>query len=139
MQWIRDCLNQAKVLAHKYLALDETVSLDPAVLDRAYATWLALWQNGNASEDPNTVVNCIGLAFGQRLVDSLGMKWVVVADAQGTDMGVCFGPPTTGVLVFPTHTVANRLETRETGFIQTLFEAIRARIAGLNFTTVTQG
>jgi hypothetical protein len=128
LKWIRDCVNQAHTLAGRYLGTDAKRPLDPVTLDCAYRAWLAQWQSGNASEDPNVVVNCIGSAFGQWLVDSLGMTWTVVADANGTDMGVSFGPSANRVLVFPTHAVARRLETRETGFIQELFEATRNQI-----------
>jgi hypothetical protein len=131
VQWIRDCVNQVRILVKKYLAINDTVSLDPATLDRAYGGWLVQWQSGKASEDPNTIVNCIGLAFGQCLVDSLGMKWAVITDSNGSDMGVFVGSPATRVLVFPTHAVAKRLEAKETGFIQRLFEAIRTQVKGL--------
>lgn len=131
LQWIRDCVNQARYLVKKYLATDASVSLDPATLDRVFGSWLAQWQSGNSLEAPNTMVNCVGLAFGQWLVDSLGMKWTVVTDVNGSDMGVCFGPHATHVLVFPTHAIARRLEMKETGFIQRLFEAIRTQVDGM--------
>ena len=46
-------------------------------------------------------------------------------------MGVYFGPPANRILVFPTHAVAKRLEAKEIGFIQELFEAIRTQVEGL--------
>jgi hypothetical protein len=127
-RWIRQGVDQARMLIKTYLAVTETPMLDPANLDRAYGAWLNQWQSGKSSEAPNTVVNCIGLAFGQWLVKSLGMEWTVVTDASGTDIGVSYGPPESQVLVFPTHAVAKRLETRETGFLQELFEVIHNQV-----------
>jgi len=132
MEWIRACLNEAGELAQKYFSMNKAGSLNPAALDRAFGCWLSQWQSRTGAEDPNTIINCIGLAFGQSLVDCLGMRWVVVTDSNGTDMGVCFGEPANRVLVFPTHAVAKRLETKETDFLQKLFEATRAQINGLN-------
>jgi hypothetical protein len=130
-QWIRECVDQATALAKKQLSLEEITTLDPVTLDRAYSGWLREWESAKPSEDPNTVVNCIGLAFGQWLVDCLGMKWSVVSDTSGTNLGVCIGPPESRIVTFPTHAVAKRLKTRETGFLQRLFETIRTQIDGL--------
>jgi hypothetical protein len=129
IQLIADNLDQARSLAHKYHPITESNLLDPVTLDKVYAGWQAEWQAGNALENPNSVVNAIGTAFGQCLVDCLGMQWTVVSDAQGSDLGVFFGPPATRVLVFPTHVIANRLESKETGFIQELFETICVQVS----------
>jgi hypothetical protein len=127
-EWLAECVSHARDLVKKYLSTNANRPLDPATLDRAYGGWLTQWQGGNASEAANAVVNSVGSAFGQWLVDVLGMEWVVVAAAKDSDMAVCYGPPAARVLVFPTHAVAKRLETRETNFMQELFEVIRTRV-----------
>jgi hypothetical protein len=129
--WIRDCLNQARRFTQSYVKEKKSDMLDPVVLDLAIGGWLVQWQMGKAPEDPNTVVNVTGLAFGQWLVDCLGMKWTVVTDATGTDMGVRHGPLSSQVLVFPTHVVAKRLEAREAGFFEKLYQVISTQISAL--------
>jgi hypothetical protein len=128
-QWIQDCLARARALAQTCLAPDAPPVLAPDVLDHVYGLWLAQWQNGLASEDPNTVVNATGIAFGQWLVDSLGMEWTVVSDALGTDMGVRSRARENQMVVFPTHLVAKRLQTRETAFFEQLFLVISDQVS----------
>lgn len=126
--WISDCVTQAREFVQKYLRTIRVPMLDPAILDEAFSAWAVQWQAGSASEDPNTVVNCIGLAFGQWLVDRLDMEWTVVNDASGTDMAVRFGRPGNHVQVFPTHVVAKQLHYMEPGFLAKLFDITRAQV-----------
>ena len=75
-----------------------------------------------ASGDPNGLINAIGIAFGQVLVDRLGFRWVIATDDYGTDLGVVAAEGTGDVLVYPANFVAKRFEERRTGFI---VEAVR--------------
>jgi hypothetical protein len=126
--WIGECADQARVLCAKYLPSAPLSRLEPSVLDSAYSRWLADWQTGKVTEDPNTVVNSTGIAFGQWLVASLGMEWTVVSDSIGTDMGVRYCGPTNRVVVFPTHFVAKRLELHESDFFEPFYDQIRVQI-----------
>lgn len=132
IQWIKGCVEQARGFVEKYQKGSGAVVLDPTALDQTFAGWLKEWKKGKTSEDPNLVVNSIGLAFGQWLVDHLGMEWSVIEDAGASDMAVVFGPPGGQVQVFPTHAVAKRLEARETGFLEPLFDAIKAQVTAVN-------
>ena len=87
--------------------------LDPAALDVAWSFWLHGWPADQ--EDPNPVINAIGLAFGQYLVEHLGLAWKVVEDEFGTEIAVHGDPG--DILVFPANLVAKRLESRETDFL----------------------
>jgi hypothetical protein len=72
------------------------------------------------------MVHVVGLAFGQRLVDDLGMRWVVASDEYGTEMAVHH--PLGDTLVYPANLVAKRWESRETGFLRPLYDGVRARL-----------
>ena len=86
--------------------------LDPAALDAAWVFWLQAWPADE--EDPNPVINALGMALGQYLVDRLGLDWKLVEDEYGTEVAV-HGQPG-DVLVFPPNLVAKRLESRTVGF-----------------------
>jgi hypothetical protein len=64
--------------------------------------------------DPNEAINCVGLAFGQLLVDRFGLAWVALTDEYGTEIAVR-GP--SDFTVFPTNFVAKRYESGESDFL----------------------
>jgi hypothetical protein len=101
--------------------------LDPAALDAAWSFWLQAWPAGE--EDPNPVINALGLAFGQYLVDRLDLDWKLVEDEYGTEVAV-HGQPG-DVLVFPPNLVAKRLETRTVGFFVPVAGQIERQVEGL--------
>ena len=90
-----------------------------AALDHAWASWLD--RQIVDPQDPNPVINAVGIAFGQALIDALdGFCWVVATDAQGSDLAVS-GPPGSGdVLVYPANVVAKRYESRTAVFLAAL-------------------
>ncbi len=102
-----------------------TRDLEPSTLDVAYAAWFA--QHDAEAEDPNSMINAFGIAFGQLLVDQLQLKWVVASDEQGTEMAV-HGQPG-DILVYPPNLVAKRYTTRETEFFAPLFAEMQEQIA----------
>jgi hypothetical protein len=124
--WVDDNL----AAAHRYVAdaghlLDGTQPLDPPALDAAWSFWLQAWPADE--EDPNPVINALGLAFGQYLVDRLGLDWKVVEDENGTEIAV--HGQVGEVLVFPPNLVAKRLEQRATDFFVPVAGQIEQRVA----------
>jgi hypothetical protein len=94
------------------------------------ATWVA-WQvdkNGDRP-DPNTVVNALGLCFGQQLVDRLGFRFAVITDDHGTELG-CIAQPG-DITVFPANATAKRLKKGARPFFADLFSQIESRVRSL--------
>ena len=79
-------------------------NLTPAALDELWAALLS-----EEPADPNPTINMIGLAFGQLLVDRLGLSWVALTDEHGTEIAVRGGANFT---VFPTNFIAKRYAGR---------------------------
>ena len=77
---------------------------DLEALDALWVRWQSDRDPGRP--DPNTVVNALGLCFGQQLVDRLGFRWAVITDQLGTEMGCIAGE----VTVCPANLTAKRLE-----------------------------
>ena len=126
-------LNEAElgwVAEHVALARTLTEATDegaptPDALDALWADWL---EHGDPQE-ANDVINIVGLAFGQRLVDDLGMRWVAATDEHGTEVAVHH--PAGDALVMPPNLVAKRLETREVGFLRPIHDAIADQLGQL--------
>ena len=98
-------------------------NLSPETLD---VFWAALLRDEPA--DPNPAINIVGLAFGQLLVDGLGLSWVALTDEQGTEIAVRGRGNFT---VFPTNFIAKRYERRETNFIAPAYQEMVLTAASL--------
>ena len=124
MAWIAENLDEARSLAARY-APQAGGDLDPLRLDRALTGW-SISRDPTQRVEPNALVNALGLAFGQYLVDRLGMSWAVVSDEQGTDIAVHSSPG--DILIFPTSAAAKRVEGGEFLFFEDLYRQMAADI-----------
>ena len=124
LDWIAQNLASARELAKEFGTQGENENLAPNILDEAFVGWLEQWDS--TKEDPNPAINAFGIAFGQSLVDTLGLHWAVVTDSQGTEIAVHGSPG--DILIFPPNLVAKRFAKRQTGFMAPLFESIAADV-----------
>jgi hypothetical protein len=119
--WVKTQLENALKFVEDFSPADSAQPLNLAALDRAYAAWI----DSGPTEVPliNATINCVGVAFGQILLDGVGLelRWVIATDEYGTDLAV-YGLPNQGdILVYPATFVAKRWETRETNFLETTY------------------
>jgi hypothetical protein len=105
-EWVATNVAEAKQLLEG--------NLSPETLDDL---WAALLREEPA--DPNPAINMVGLAFGQLLVEGLGLSWVALTDEQGTEIAVRGRGDFT---VFPTNFIAKRYAGRETNFIAPAYQ-----------------
>ena len=116
LAWIAEQLGKAVDFVIASLPQREPSSIGLEVLDQAFAAWMA----STAAKEPatvNAIINCVGIAFGQSLVDGLGLRWVMATGEHGADLAV-YGLPGKGdVLVYPADFVAKRWERGETDFL----------------------
>jgi hypothetical protein len=83
--WVAQQLGAAGQFAQDYCGQRQLTGL--AALDHAWASWLD--RQAVDPEDPNTVINAVGVSLGQAVVDTLeGFSWVIAEDANGTDLAV---------------------------------------------------
>jgi hypothetical protein len=112
-QWVGSNVELAGEIAKGYgLAVEPGDSLDPQMLDTAWASWLVDHVRGE--EDPNPYINAFGVAFGDHLLRRLGLEWKIVEDKHGTEMAV-WGHEG-DVLVFPLNLVGKRYVDGTTTF-----------------------
>src|SRR6185437_15434504 len=69
--WIQAQLENASKVIERFSPSDSGTPLTLAALDRAFAAWLA---SEPAPADINEIINCAGIAFGQALVDTVGLN-----------------------------------------------------------------
>lgn len=125
--WIKEQLQSAEKFVSAF-SPEDSGSRCLAALDRAFAAWL---DSGPAVAEVNAIINCVGIAFGQALVDGLGLEWVIATDEHGTDLAV-YGLPNRGdVLVYPANFVAKRWERRETNFLEGAYRRIGEDVRAL--------
>lgn len=128
--WIAEELERAAEFVKSIRPQAIAQPIDLNALDEAFAAWMA----SSSAKEPcnaNAAINCVGMAFGQSLVDGLGLKWVIATDDYGTDLAV-YGLPGTGdVLVYPANFVAKRWERRETNFLAKSYRQIERDVKAL--------
>lgn len=114
LAWIGDNLARATAMAKKYGGdADSAQRPTLAGLDGLWRAWsVALRESG---DDPNALINMVGVALGQHLVDEAGLAWVIVTDELGTDLAV-YGAKNE-ILVVPCNLVAKRWQSGEPEFV----------------------
>jgi Domain of unknown function (DUF3806) len=120
--WLKDQIHNASKFVECFSPADGGQPLTLAALDRAFAAWVT---SGPSEADiVNAIINYVGIAFGQSLVDTVGFKWVIATDDHGSELAVHGLPEQGDVLVYPTNFVAKRWERRETNFLEEAYRQI---------------
>jgi len=128
VDWLQSQREGASKFVKEFSPSDSEMPLTLGALDRAFANWMS---SDPRPESINDGITYVGIAFGQTLVDGLGLNWVFATDDQGTDLAV-YGLPGRGdVLIYPANFVAKRWERRETNFLEWSYEQIAADIRAL--------
>lgn len=113
VEWRDHQLTVAAVLAEAY-AGDPSAPPALATLDAVVAGWLA----DDHGIDVNTVVNAVGVAFGEHVARDAGLQWVIATDEHGSDLALHGRPG--DVLVHPANAVARRVVEGRTPFVADL-------------------
>ncbi len=128
--WLADQLKNVAKFVEAYSPEDSENSLNLAALDRAFAAFLATGQSDIGLV--NTIISSVGIAFGQLLVEGLGLEWVIATDEQGSDLAV-YGLPGKGdVLIYPANFVAKRWERREKNFLKRSYDLIASQVRDIS-------
>jgi hypothetical protein len=125
--WISQQIEAAKEFVSETLGEGINDLPSPQDLDRAFDAWL-----NSPSHDPadaNFVVNCVGIAFGQHLVNSTPLKWVIATDGYGTELAIYGFEGTGDVLVYPQNFVAKSYEAKSGIFIVESIKQMQADVS----------
>jgi hypothetical protein len=128
-EWIAQQIAVAHELVQRTVNKDTEELPSPEDLDHAFNSWLH--SLGPDEADANSVVNCVGIAFGQHLVNSTQLEWVIASDEYGTELAL-FGLPGQGdILVYPQNFVAKRYEANVGTFIVESIDQIRSDVSSV--------
>jgi hypothetical protein len=127
--WIQEQLRGAAKLVEIFWPQEAGKPLTLAALDCAFTVWSV----GNEKDNKiiNAVINRVGVAFGQFLVDGLGLNWVIATDERGSDLAV-HGPPGKDVLIYPANFVAKRWERQEMQFLEKSYNQIADQVRAVH-------
>ena len=92
-------------------------SWGPDDLDAAFSAW-SVADNRNDCDD-EVVVQVLGAAFGDHCVRTLGMKWVVITDKDGSAAAI--RGLKKDIRAFPFHSIRKRIAAREHGFFKSVY------------------
>jgi hypothetical protein len=120
--WLAAQMKVAASLVNCYSPGDSEDPLSLVTLDRAYTAWVSSGPHDNAVI--NGIINAVGAALGQFLVDHENFRWVVATDDGGSELAVFALPGTRDVLVYPMNFAAKRFERGEVGFLNKSYERI---------------
>jgi hypothetical protein len=143
--WINGRIEEARKFVDAFSPEDAGEPIMLPVLDRAFAAWVEGEGKGVGNLlceapfgpfrqkvpdpfSPAAVIDVVGVAFGQILVNALDLRWVVHTTQQGSELAVHGLPGEGDVLVFPQELVAKRRQKGETGFLHPAYQNIARHI-----------
>jgi len=83
---IADKLKEAELLIIKYTGQLPSSKYDANTLDLVFDKWRQ--SNNSKKESPEYVVEALGAALGQDIVNNLNCEWQILTDLQGIDLTV---------------------------------------------------
>jgi hypothetical protein len=113
--------DQARKFLFEYAGRNAPETLE--AYDNAFRNWQASKSSAYSEQD---VIELLGGVLGNTCVSELDMQWVIVEDEYGTDYAVRH--KRLEVLAFPFSTVLKRIEKRENGFLDPVFEITKHTI-----------
>jgi hypothetical protein len=127
--WIKSQLESASKFVESFSPASSDEPRTLGSLDRAFAAWIA--SEPSDTNLINAVINHVGVAFGQALVDGIGLRWVIAMDENGSDLAVHGLPNQGDVLIYPVNFVAKRWERRIDNFLEDAYLRILNDIGGV--------
>jgi hypothetical protein len=129
VEWINNQLEEAKLFIKIFSPEDEGKEIKLAILDKAFGAWIAT--KPTDIQQINGTINKVGIAFGQKMVDNLGLKWVIATDRYGTELAVYGYPKRGDVIIYPANFIAKRWERKESNFIEQAYKNIEKEIKNI--------
>ena len=147
--WINGQIEEARKFVDAFFPLDADEPIMLPVLDQAFAAWMETVAEGKDEgkgvgnllpqrpegcfaqkvPDPfSLVLDAVGVAFGQILINALDLRWVIHTDEQGSQLAVHGLPGEGDILVFPQEFVAKGQKKGETGFLHPAYQSIARHI-----------
>lgn len=127
--WIQAQLTEARRFVDAFSPDDAEHPLSVGALDRALAAWLG--REVSEPAEATAAIHAVGVAFGQSLVQGLGMRWVAVVDQRGSELAVHGLPGRGDVTIFPSHLVATRYQQGHPHFLVRSYHQIASHLRAM--------
>lgn len=121
---LRENVTASLEFVQSYLTHDDLTNDMLENLDLAFARWL--YSDDLEKEPEERVIRMVGAAYGQYCVDRLNVRWAIIRDDDGTDMGLIREAPV--AWCFPFSSIQYRVEDRKADFICALYESFAHNI-----------
>jgi hypothetical protein len=105
--WVRDHFTPES--RGKYATVEDKIRLLQMILD---SSWIA--------PDETWKLQCLGITFGDVLVQTMDLTWVAVEDEYGRDPALRDG--NTSIILFPMTSISKRIERGETVDVLSLLD-----------------
>lgn len=115
-RWLREHYDEEA--RHQYDTLEGKLRLLATILD-----------NGWIGAADTLQLQCLGVGFGDALVQALGLEWVMVEDEYGRDAAL--RAEGSSLRLFPLTSIAKRIERGEQVDVHALFEQACAQVQRL--------
>ena len=102
----------------KYETVEDKIRLLQTILD---SSWIA--------PDETWKLQCLGITFGDVLVQTMGLAWVAVEDEYGRDPALRDG--NTSIILFPMTSISKRVERGETVDVVSLLDGAHDTVTRL--------
>lgn len=117
--WLASQIATAGTLAARFAGEDSPLP-SLAGLDET----LGRWRETDDPKEPdvNTLVNALGVTFGEHLRQRLHLRWVIADDGQGSDLAL-HGQPG-DIVIHPANAIAKRIVAGERNVFVALYAAM---------------
>ncbi len=93
------------------------------------STLQAILDNGPYTHDAESELIVLGTVYGDVLASELGLRWVVVTDEDGTDIGLQY--KNTKIFLFPRDMIIKRIEKNEEPDLSFMFNELKKIVEGM--------
>jgi hypothetical protein len=118
-------LRDQRAVVEKYLGDDDSRTKYQTTAGKL-GTIRAILQANVLKPDQKYQLQCLGIVFGDALVQDQKMEWIMVEDEYGRDPAVRV--PGISIIVFPLTTISKRVERGETVDVFNLFNGAVAKV-----------
>ena len=112
-RWVREHFKPSS--QHLYADLGEKLRLLDTILTER---WI--------EPDETLKLQCLGVTFGDALVQGAGLSWIMVEDEFGRDPALEL--PGTSILLFPLTMISKRIENGEEVDVRAMYSGVRERL-----------
>jgi hypothetical protein len=124
--WLKQNLEKARELKDEYWEkpMPPDKEFMPHVLDEVFNSWTN--DKSKTKKEPDFVINSLGAAFGQYLVDHYNMKWIMISDEYGTDYAGLHKK--WDIIAYPLSSVKKSIDQNKVDFFKNIELIIKEQI-----------